>query len=70
MKIPYEVADVITLKTLKHQRKFLKKELKKWNSNPRSDENPDGYWLHPEDVAKNAKMIHVLTEVIVYFGGE
>ncbi len=70
MKIPYEVADGITLTTLKFQRKLLKKELKRWKENPRSDENPDGYWMHPEDVGKNTKMIGTLTEVILYFGGE
>jgi hypothetical protein len=70
MKIPYEVADAITLTTLKVQRKILKKELKRWKENPRSDENPDGYWMHPEDVGKNVRMIGTLTEVIKYFGGE
>jgi hypothetical protein len=70
MKIPYEVADSITLQTLKWQRKYLKKELKRWKENPRTDENPDGYWMHPEDVTKNAQMISKLTEVIKYFGGE
>jgi len=70
MKIPYEVADGITLKTLKCQRKYLKKELKRWKEDPRSDENPDGYWMHPEDVGRNTKMIGTLTEVIKYFGGE
>jgi hypothetical protein len=70
MKIPYEVADAITLKTLKWQRKYLKRELKLWKDNTQSDENPDGYWMHPEDVDKNTKMIGTLTEVIVYFGGE
>lgn len=70
MKIPYEVADAITLQTLKWQRKYLKKELKRWKENPRTDENPDGYWMHPEDVTKNYHMIRVLTETIVYFGGE
>ena len=68
MKIPYEVADAITLKTLKWQRKYLKKELKRWKEDPRTDENPDGYWLHPEDVGRNVKMIGTLTEVIQYFG--
>ena len=70
MKIPYEVADAITLQTLKWQRKYLKKELKRWKENPRTDENPDGYWMHPEDVGKNTRMIVTLTEVIKYFGGE
>lgn len=70
MKIPYVVADGITLTTLKFQRKLLKKELKRWKENPRSDENPDGYWMHPEDVGKNTKLIGTLTEVIQYFGGE
>jgi hypothetical protein len=70
MKIPYEIADSITLTTLKFQRKLLKKELKRWKENPQTDENPDGYWMHPEDVGKNTRMIGTLTEVILYFGGE
>jgi len=70
MKIPYEVADAITLKTLKMQRKYLKKELKRFKDNPNSYENPNGYWMHPEDVDKNTAMIGTLTKVIEYFGGE
>ena len=63
-----EAADCITVLTLKEQRAYLKKELAEWKKNPRSDANPDGYWLHPEDVSKNEIMIHHLNAVIKYFG--
>lgn len=64
-----EAADRITLLALKEQREFLKKELSDWKKNPRTDTNPSGYWLHPEDVAINTRMVEALTTVIKYYGG-
>ena len=64
-----EAADRITLLALKEQREYLKKELSDWKKNPRTDTNPGGYWLHPEDVAINTRMIEALTTVIKYYGG-
>lgn len=63
-----DAADRITVLTLKEQRAYLKKELAEWKKNPRSEDNPDGYWLHPEDVSGNEIMIHHLNAVIKYFG--
>jgi hypothetical protein len=63
-----DTADRITVLTLKEQRAYLKKELKDWRKNPRTEANPTGYWLHPEDVGKNEIMIHHLDAVIAYFG--
>ena len=63
-----EAADCITVLTLKEQRSYLKEELKKWKKNPKTEANPDGYWLHPEDVSRNEIMIHHLDAVIKYFG--
>ena len=64
-----DTADRITVLALKEHRTFLKKELTEWKKNPRSDANPDGYWLHPEDVSGNKIMIHHLDAVIKHFGG-
>ena len=64
-----DTADRITVLALKEHRTFLKKELTEWKKNLRSDANPDGYWLHPEDVSGNEIMIHHLDAVIKYFGG-
>ena len=64
-----EAADRITVLTLKEQRDYLKKELSDWKKNPRTDTNPGGYWLHPEDVAINTRMVEALTTVIKYYGG-
>jgi len=64
-----EAADRITVLTLKEQRDYLKKELSDWKKNPKTDTNPGGYWLHPEDVAINTRMVDALTTVIKYFGG-
>jgi len=64
-----EAADRITVLALKEQREYLKKELSDWKKNPRTDTNPGGYWLHPEDVAINTRMIEALTTVIKYYGG-
>ena len=64
-----EAADRITVLTLKEQRTYLKKELSEWKKNPRTDANPDGFWMHPEDVSSHEIMIHHLDAVIKFFGG-
>ena len=64
-----EAADRITVLALKEQRDYLKKELSDWKKNPRTDTNPGGYWLHPDDVAINTRMVEALTTVIKYYGG-
>jgi hypothetical protein len=65
-----DTADKITVLNLKEYRSYLKKELKEWKKNPRSDTIPDGYWLHPEDVAINTRVIEALNVVIKQFGSE
>jgi hypothetical protein len=67
--ISWETADRIVVDSLKSQRDYLKNELKQWRKNPKTDANPGGYWLHPEDVGKNEIMIHHLDAVIAYYGG-
>jgi len=68
--LPVEAADSITIANLSNMRNYLQSELDQWKANPKNDNNPTGYWLHPEDVGKNAKMIMHLDEVIKYFGGD
>ena len=55
-----ETADHITVLNLKEHRAFLKKELKEWKKNPKTDSNPQGYWLHPEDVAEYTLLIEAM----------
>ena len=64
-----EVADGIALAVLKDQRAYLKKELAQWKKNPKSEYNPTGHWLHPDDVVGNAQLIDALDKIIAYFGG-
>lgn len=64
-----EAADRITVLALKEQRSYLKKELSEWKKNPKTETNPNGYWLHPTDVSGNEIMIHHLDAVIKFFGG-
>ena len=59
-----DTADRITMLTLKEYRGYLKKELSAWKKNPKTDDNPGGYWLHPEDVAINIRVIEALNTVI------
>jgi hypothetical protein len=59
-----EAADRITLLNLKEYRSYLKKELADWKKNPRTEENPNGRWLHPEDVSGNILVIEALNLVI------
>jgi len=68
MTIPWEVADQITLASLKNHRDYLKSELKKWRKNPKTDTNPDGYWLHPDDVVNNEHLINHMNVIINYYG--
>ena len=70
LTISFEVADGITLGNLLECRDRLQSEINQWTENPRSEDNPTGYWLHPEDVGNNLKMIVHLNSVIKYFGGE
>jgi len=65
-----EAADRITVLNLQDYRTYLKKELAQWKKNPRTDSNPDGYWLHPEDVSGNIQTIEALNLVIKHFGEE
>ena len=59
-----EIADRITYLNLKEYRAYLKKELKDWKKNPRTDDNPEGNWLHPEDVSGNIMRIEALNLII------
>ena len=60
-KIDYEVAEKITLASLKDHRKMLKKMNK--------DHLENGAWMHPEDLVQNAKLIDAMGEIIKYYGG-
>ena len=62
-----ETADRITSMNLKDYRAYLKKELKQWKKNPRSDTNPKGKWLHPEDLVINMQTIAALDLIIGHF---
>jgi hypothetical protein len=64
-----ETADRITLLNLKDYRNYLKQELINWRKNPRTDDNPTGYWLHPEDVVGNGAAINALNLIIKHFEG-
>ena len=70
LTIPCEVADAITKANLIDAKNYLKSELEKWEENPKDDLNPDGYWLHPDDVVGNGKLIRALSLIIDYYGGE
>jgi len=69
LTIPYEVSDGITLATLKDAREYLQSELDRWNANPKTEDNPTGYWMHPEDVVNNMNYIRAMNLLIDYYGG-
>ena len=69
LTLSWETADQITLASLTNHRDYLKSELKQWKKNPKTDSNPDGYWMHPEDVSKNQILIHHMDAIIDYYGG-
>ena len=60
LEIDVETADRITLLTLKEQRGYLKKELKKFEK---------GEYLHPEDVVNNTRLVQAMDLIIKYYGG-
>lgn len=62
-----ETADRITSLNLKDYRAYLKKELSDWKKNPKTEDNQDGFWLHPEDVAGNIRRIAALDLIIKDF---
>jgi len=69
LTLSWETADQITLASLSNHRDYLKSELKQWKKNPRTDTNPGGYWLHPEDVVKNTELVKYFDGLIKYYGG-
>ena len=70
IELDSEIADGIALAVLKDQRAYLKKEIAQWKKNPKSDTNPTGYWLHPDDVVSNMQLIAALDLLVGYFGVE
>jgi hypothetical protein len=68
--VPSEVADGICVAVLKEYRGYLKSELSEWKKNPKSESNPQGKWLHPEDVVNNMQTIDACNLIIKYFGAE
>ena len=67
LTIDSETADRITVLNLQDYRAYLKKELAEWKKNPRTEDNPDGVWLHPEDVTGNIHRIEALNLIIKDF---
>lgn len=68
--IPQDAADSITAANLKEWRDYLQEELDQWEANPKNEMNPDGYWMHPDDVVGNKKFIAACNLLIKAFGGE
>lgn len=69
LEIPAEVAHGIAVASMKDWRAYLKKELAQHKKNPKSESNPGGYWLHPDDVILNQKYIEAMDLLIPAFGG-
>ena len=62
LKIPYEVADGITVAVLKDQLRYLKEEVRQHVE--------EGQYMHPEDYHDSmTKLIPALEVIIPYFGG-
>ena len=70
LELDMETANNITRLTLTDWRDYLQSELDQWNANPKTEENPDGYWLHPEDVVRNMHTIKRVDLILNDFGGE
>lgn len=70
ISLDIDTCNNITRLTLTEYRDYLISELDQWNSNPKTEENPDGYWMHPDDVSGNMIRIKRLNLVLLDFGGE
>ena len=70
LTIDGETADRITVLNLQDYRAYFKKELAQWRRNPQTVDNPDGVWLHPDDVTGNLRRIEALNLIINDFGKE
>jgi hypothetical protein len=66
-ELDFETADRITRLTLTNQRDLLKDDLCKLYSTMDSE---DPYWMHPDDVDTNHKLIKQMNSILDYFGGE
>ena len=62
-----ETADRITLLNLKEYKSYLTAELTAWRRNPRTEDNPTGVWMNPEDVTGNVQAIAALGLIIKHF---
>ena len=60
--VPIELADAITLETLKEVHSRMKEEVEKYFH--------IGEWMHPDDVTYNQETIPMLERLITYFGGD
>lgn len=70
LQLDMETANNITRLTLTDYRDYLKSENAQWEANPKDEDNPDGYWLHPEDYARNFKTVKRIDKLLNDFGGE
>ena len=62
IQLENEIADRITLASLKDMYQYTKTELKLHIE--------EGTYLHPEDVAKKHQLIYALEILIPFYGGE
>jgi hypothetical protein len=65
--LDYETANRITALLLKDYRDTLASQLKRWKKNPKTDDNPTGVWLHPEDVVGHKRRIKLIDELLLDF---
>ena len=70
LAIDMETANNITRLNLTEYRDMMQSDLDQWNANPKDEDNPDGYWMHPEDVVHAMKQIKRINKVLNDFGGE
>jgi hypothetical protein len=70
LELDMETANNITRLTLTDYRDYLQSENERWEANPKDEDNPDGYWLHPEDYYRNFKTVRRINKLLEDFGGE
>jgi hypothetical protein len=70
LAIDMETANNITRLNLTEYRDMMQDSLDRWNADAKDEDNPDGYWMHPDDVVHSMKQIKRINKVLHDFGGE
>ena len=68
IQIPEDIAVGITIATLQKDLVYTQAALSDWRANPKTKNNPDGVWMHHDDVVENITIVDSICNVLSYYG--